>query len=48
MLWQFKDHPALVAWYTNDELPATTYRPQLLTHQQWVVEGDPNHPTWQV
>jgi hypothetical protein len=44
---QFRDHPALLAWYLNDELPQS-FLPQLEAHQRWVVEEDPNHPTWVV
>lgn len=44
---QFRDHPALLAWYLNDELPQT-YMPRLEAHQRWVAEEDPNHPTWVV
>lgn len=43
----FRDHPALLAWYLNDELPQT-YMPRLEAHQRWVEEDDPNHPTWVV
>jgi len=42
-----RDHPALLAWYLNDELP-TTMMPRLNAHQQWVEQEDPNHPTWVV
>jgi hypothetical protein len=44
---QFRDHPALLAWYLNDELPQL-YMSRLETHQQWMVEEDPHHPTWVV
>lgn len=44
---RFGDHPALLAWYLNDELPQS-YLPRLEAHQQWVAEADPNHPTWVV
>jgi hypothetical protein len=44
---EFRDHPALLAWYLNDELPQT-FLPQLKAHQRWVCEEDPNHPTWVV
>lgn len=44
---EFRDHPALLAWYLNDELPQS-FMPQLEAHQRWVVEEDPNHPTWVV
>ena len=44
---QFRDHPALLAWYLNDELPQQ-YMPRLEAHQRWVAEEDPDHPTWVV
>ena len=44
---RFHDHPALLAWYLNDELPQS-FIPRLEAHQQWLVEADPNHPTWVV
>ena len=44
---QFRGHPALLAWYLNDELPLS-YMSRLSAHQQWVQEEDPNHPTWVV
>ncbi len=43
----FRDHPALLAWYLNDELPQS-YMPRLKAHQEWVAAADPNHPTWAV
>jgi hypothetical protein len=44
---EFRDHPALLAWYLNDELPES-FMPQLEAHQRWVSEEDPNHPSWVV
>ena len=44
---EFRDHPALLAWYLNDELPQQ-YLPRLEAHQQWVTEEDFDHPTWVV
>lgn len=44
---QFRDHPALLAWYLNDEL-SLKYVPRLEAHQRWVAEEDPDHPTWSV
>jgi len=41
----YRDHPALLAWYLNDEL-SLEYIDRLETHQQWMQELDPNHPTW--
>lgn len=43
----FKDHPALLAWYLNDELPLTL-REQIDARQRLVRQLDPNHPTWSV
>jgi hypothetical protein len=43
----FREHPALLGWYLNDELPQT-YLPRLNAHQQWAMEEDPQHPTWVV
>lgn len=43
----FKDHPALLAWYLNDELPIDLM-PRLEAHQQWLEDLDPGHPTWVV
>jgi hypothetical protein len=44
---EFRDHPALLGWYLNDEL-SLDYLDRLKAHQQWVTEADPNHPTWVV
>ncbi|MEA1950578.1 MAG: hypothetical protein U9N87_04295, partial [Planctomycetota bacterium] len=44
---QFRNHPALLAWYLNDELPQR-FLPQLEAHQRIVAEEDPGHPTWVV
>lgn len=46
-LRQFRNHPALLAWYLNDEL-TQGYVPRLEAHQRWVEEEDPHHPTWAV
>ena len=43
----FRDHPALLGWYLNDELPLTMRR-RLEARQQLVSRLDPNHPTWAV
>ncbi len=42
---QFRDHPAVIAWYLNDEL-GEEYMPRLEAHQRWAAQEDPNHPTW--
>ncbi len=44
---KYRDHPALLAWYLNDERPLSML-PRLEAHQRWVEEEDPNHPTWVV
>ena len=44
---EFKDHPALLAWYTNDEKPLTDI-PRLTMRQGWIEELDRDHPTWSV
>lgn len=43
----FREHPALLAWYLNDELPRA-YMDRLEAHQTWLEELDPHHPTWVV
>ena len=44
---QFKNHPALLGWYLNDERPiGQTYRME--AHYDWICELDPNHPAWSV
>jgi hypothetical protein len=42
-----KDHPGIIAWYINDELPLTM-RDELVAHRQWLEELDPGRPTWAV
>ncbi|NLX96351.1 MAG: hypothetical protein GXY83_09255 [Rhodopirellula sp.] len=44
---EFRDHPALLAWYLNDELPQS-YMEQLNAHRRFVEAEDPHHPTWVV
>ena len=39
-------HPAVIAWYTNDEVAPED--PRLLQHQRWMEELDPGRPTWGV
>ena len=42
-----KDHPALLAWYVNDEAPVTEIPER--THLYSIFRRlDPNHPTWAV
>ena len=44
---RYRDHPAIVAWYINDELPIEMYD-NLRQHQVWMEELDPGRPTWVV
>ena len=46
-LRRFRDHPALLAWYLNDELPQS-YMPRLAAHWKWTDQEDVNHPAWVV
>jgi hypothetical protein len=41
----FRDHPAILAWYLNDELPLLM-RDRLEARQRRMHQLDPNHPTW--
>lgn len=41
----FKDHPAVLAWYLNDELP-TKMIPDLMKYYDLVRSTDPGHPTY--
>ncbi len=43
----FRDHPAILAWYLNDEL-ALSWHDRLVRNYRWVRELDPNHPAWVV
>ena len=40
-----KDHPALLAWYANDEC-GLEFLPQLMARQRLFERLDPQHPTW--
>ena len=44
---RFKDHPALFAWYLNDELPLSML-PRLAARRALMEELDPGHPGWTV
>jgi hypothetical protein len=44
---EFRSHPALLAWYLNDEL-SIKYLARLEAHQRWLAEEDRDHPTWSV
>ncbi len=43
----FKDHPALLAWYLNDELPLSMHG-ELEARYRAVRDLDPDHPCWVV
>lgn len=42
---EFRDHPALLAWYINDEL-GLDWLKKLTAHRDLCERLDPNHPTW--
>ena len=44
---KFRNHPALLAWYTNDERPVSDV-PKLAARQKLIESIDPDHPTWSV
>ena len=44
---QFKDHPALLGWYTNDET-GPEHADALAERYQLLKSLDPDHPTWMV
>ena len=44
---KFKDHPALLAWYLNDELPLSML-PRLSARRDLMEKLDPGHPGWVV
>ena len=46
-LKEWKDHPAVVAWYINDELPEE-FAGDAIQYRQACEELDPDHPTWTV
>lgn len=43
----FKDHPAVLGWYLNDEAPPK-YQERLMERYRMVKALDANHPTWSV
>ena len=43
----FRTHPALLAWYVNDERALELFKP-LLARQRLLERLDPDHPTWAV
>lgn len=44
----FKNHPAVISWYLNDERDPATYLTQLEERYQKIKELDENHPVWSV
>ena len=44
---KFKNHPALLAWYLNDELPLSML-PRLSARRDLMERLDPGHPGWVV
>ena len=44
---KLKDHPAIIAWYINDELPLTMLR-ELTDRRDLLERLDPGRPTWVV
>ncbi|MDO4858079.1 MAG: hypothetical protein Q4A17_09065 [Thermoguttaceae bacterium] len=44
---ELKDHPGIIAWYINDELPLSMLE-QLSGHRDLCEELDPGRPTWVV
>lgn len=42
-----KNHPAILAWYCNDEISLEHF-PQLVERQRLLERIDPEHPTWTV
>ena len=44
---KFKQHPALLGWYVQDEMSIKAgWGADLRTHYRWAVEEDPSHITW--
>jgi hypothetical protein len=43
----YRNHPALLAWYINDEMPLSMVD-RLAARQRLMEELDPDHPTWVV
>ena len=42
---EFKDHPALLGWYPNDEI-GLEHRVELVGRQRQLERLDPDHPSW--
>ncbi|MBX7259280.1 MAG: hypothetical protein K1Y02_23160 [Candidatus Hydrogenedentes bacterium] len=43
----YKNHPAVLAWYINDEL-SLEYKDRLVAHNEYIRSLDPDHPTYAV
>ncbi len=43
----FREHPALLAWYNNDEIPLKDIR-QAQERRRFLNQQDPHHPVWAV
>lgn len=44
----YRDHPAMLAWYMNDELPIRQFGDRMIKHHNAVIEHDALHPTFSV
>jgi len=44
----FKNHPALLGWYINDELPILSYGDRMESNYNAIVQTDYNHPVFEV
>ena len=42
---QYKNHPALLGWYLNDERPIGMVK-RMETHYDWICGLDSEHPAW--
>ncbi|MHB1000229.1 MAG: carbohydrate binding domain-containing protein [Armatimonadota bacterium] len=47
MVSTYKNHPAVLAWYLNDELTGR-FLPQIIDRYNYISSTDPDHPVWQV
>lgn len=48
IVWTFKDHPNILAWYINDESAGVEIFPDLKRRQEIIHTVDADHPTWTV
>ena len=42
---QFRDHPAVLAWFVTDE-PSVSFAPRIEKRSAWMATFDPDHPTF--